>query len=168
MGKIMTEIRRQRNEIYEQFCQPCDTVVLGVSQSAQLWLECKSVYLLEEGAGKLSYFQNLEIREHPAFDGVLVLPRKEGTTMPLELTAEEEQLILKRREEEAQKKQARELALRRIRTAHGYAMWLEANGAGDTYSTFCGEFGYKAMEGERRTKTHDIIRNIWEIVGLEP
>jgi len=84
----------------------------------------------------------------------------------LKLTEEEEQLILKKREEEALKKQAREKALRRIRTAHGYAIWLEANGAGDIYSTFCDEFGYEAGLGESRIETWHTINDIRKIVGL--
>jgi hypothetical protein len=101
-------------------------------------------------------------------DDVLEMARatKELVKMPLELTEEEEQLVLKKRKGEAQKKQARELALCCIRTAHKYALWLEENGAGDTYSTFCDEFGYEAGLGEARSETWHTIHDIWVVSGL--
>ena len=99
-------------------------------------------------------------------DNALAAAKEREIDMPLELTEEEEQLILKKREEETLKKQAREKALRLIRTAHGYAVWLEENGAGDTYSTFCDEFGYEAGLGESRIETWHTINDIRKIVGL--
>lgn len=169
MNRVLTEIKRQENEIYARRGQYCDTVVLGTEQLARLRFQ--ELYFVnaihpEMVYSKPSTVRGLEIREHPEFDGVLVLPKRKEAGVPMKLTKEEEQLILKSREEKALKKQAKELALRRIRTAHGYAIWLENNGAGDTYSTFCDEFGYEATLGENRCETWHTIHKIWNSVGL--
>jgi len=83
--------------------------------------------------------------------------------MSLELTPEEEKIIVQLRQDDEQRELDKALFLRRIQTAAAFAVWMEENGAGATYSTFCGDFGYDSIEGENRSRTYDIIVDIFKL-----
>lgn len=73
----------------------------------------------------------------------------------MELTEEERIAILRLRRERMEK--AQPIAVRLLKTAADYAEWLHSNGAGDTYSTFCDDFGYEPQPGEDRPATHAAV-----------
>lgn len=86
----------------------------------------------------------------------------------IELTEEEEKLLLDLR---AQKEQIKaNIAKRReiLRVAYEYETWLQENGAGSTYSTFCDNFGYTGADreemyhdvGDVRKKAHDLAYGV--------
>jgi hypothetical protein len=58
--------------------------------------------------------------------------------------------------------EARTQALYVLAVALRYALWMAEEGIGDTYSTFCDDFGYQAKEGENRpalyAKVQAVIR----------
>ncbi len=85
--------------------------------------------------------------------------------MPIKLTDQEEKIILKLREDAAREKRDRELFLRRIRAAADFAEWMNEEGAGATYSTFCDDFGYEAIEGEDRPRTYQIVLEIIKLAS---
>lgn len=72
----------------------------------------------------------------------------------LKLTAEEERLILRLRAAEERERRDRALALRRIKAAYDFAQWMETEGHGPSYSTFCDDFGYEAGPDEPRPRTY--------------
>jgi hypothetical protein len=53
-------------------------------------------------------------------------------------------------------------ALHVMSVALRYTMWMRNEGIGDTYSTFCDDFGYQPEDGEDRpalyVKVQDVIR----------
>ena len=51
---------------------------------------------------------------------------------------------------------AREFQREVLKVAHEYTEWLVKEGRGDTYSTFCDEFGYE----------HKHRRHIYEVVQM--
>ena len=60
----------------------------------------------------------------------------------ISVTPKEKAVIDKLREEEAQKKRAADLTTEVLMTAANYHRWLVGTGNGDSYSTFCNDFGY--------------------------
>jgi hypothetical protein len=64
-------------------------------------------------------------------------------------------LELARREAHAQ-------AMYVLTVAFQYALWMHESGIGDTYSTFCDDFGHQSQEGEDRpalyAKVQAVIR----------
>lgn len=85
----------------------------------------------------------------------------------LKLTAEEERLILRLRAAEERERRDRALALRRIKAAYDFAQWMETEGHGPSYSTFCDDFGYEAGPDEPRPRTYEIVMDIIELVRCE-
>ena len=53
-----------------------------------------------------------------------------------------------RAKREAQKKQSN-LQFEILEQAYEYEKWLRENGAGSSYSTFCDQYGYPAMENRK-------------------
>ena len=56
--------------------------------------------------------------------------------------------------EAAKRREVRERTLHVLDVAMRYATWMDETGIGDTYSTFCDDFGYEAVDGEDRTQLH--------------
>lgn len=78
----------------------------------------------------------------------------------IKLTPDEERLILQHRAIEEQDRKDRALALRRLKVAFDFAQWMEIEGCGSSYSTFCDDFGYEATEDENRSRTYEIVTDI--------
>jgi len=53
-----------------------------------------------------------------------------------------------------------ERALHIIWVAFNYAAWMASEGADDTYSTFCDNFGYPAREGEDRPRLYRRVQSV--------
>jgi hypothetical protein len=71
------------------------------------------------------------------------MPRRAiAMTSGMNLTDEEEQIILKYRQAKAEAASIDELQVHLLTVAAKYLEWLMANGAGSTFSTFCGMYGY--------------------------
>lgn len=81
----------------------------------------------------------------------------------LKLTADESKLILETREKKAQEIAKKMLVFRYLQTAWEYALWLDENGAGSTYSTFCDDFEYEGAPGEDRPNTYKMVLDLIEI-----
>lgn len=83
----------------------------------------------------------------------------------IEVTKEEYEAIAEMRSKQDDERQTKALNLLFLATS--YLRWLHDNGAGDTYSTFCDDFGYEASEGENRSATHEdvmsTIRHAYEL-----
>lgn len=83
----------------------------------------------------------------------------------IEVTEEEYRAIINLRSKRDKDHQGKALNLLRLATS--YLQWLSENGMGDTYTTFCDDFGYEASEGEDRPATHQdvmsIIRHAYEL-----
>lgn len=70
----------------------------------------------------------------------------------MELTNEERQAVYNLRHE---KERAMRPALEHLlNVAARYTAWLNKNGAGSTYSTFCDDFGYEAVDNEDLSLIH--------------
>lgn len=81
----------------------------------------------------------------------------------MELTDEEKRVILERRKAKEQAEK-RELDTRHLlNTAFRFLYWLDENGAGATFSTFCDDFEYEAKEGEDRSR---LYKNVMEVIGV--
>ena len=74
----------------------------------------------------------------------------------MELSKEEQEIILKFRAE----KESKIRFIHVLRIAYKFAEWMEEVGAGETYSTFCDDFGYKAIKGEDRPKFYNNILKV--------
>jgi len=59
-----------------------------------------------------------------------------------ELSQEEKELISRHREKKTEATRKTKLTLAVLRTAHEYSSWMDGEGCGDTYSTFCDDFGF--------------------------
>lgn len=85
----------------------------------------------------------------------------------IEVTEEEYESIVSLRSRINQEHQTR--ALKLLVLATRYLQWLSDNGMGDTYSTFCDDFGYEASEDEDRPSTHadamSTIRHVYQITA---
>lgn len=77
----------------------------------------------------------------------------------MELTQEEIRWIEERRAERqaAKKRQSEKLEI--LKTAYEYEKWLQENGEGSTYSTFCDGFGYSGKNREFMFKAITQIRS---------
>ena len=78
----------------------------------------------------------------------------------MNLSEEEARWIEERRAEReaAEKRQAEKLQI--LKTAYQYEQWLQENGAGSTYSTFCDDFGYGGEHREFMFKAVNQIRSL--------
>jgi hypothetical protein len=77
----------------------------------------------------------------------------------IEVTDEEYKTIMDLRSQKHTEHQRKALSL--LNLTASYLRWLNENGAGDTYSTFCGDFGYEAGIDEDRPSTHrDVMSTI--------
>lgn len=83
--------------------------------------------------------------------------------MAIEITEQEEQLILQLRRAEQEETRRRNSALKVLKTAYEFEAWMQQEGAGPTYSTFCEDFGYEAIEGEHRPS---IYERVLEVIKL--
>jgi hypothetical protein len=70
------------------------------------------------------------------------------------LTDEETRLVLEYRKEQAAIAMRKQMTGRLLRIAANYYDWLQQQDAGDTYTTFCNDFGYEARCGESRPEIH--------------
>lgn len=75
----------------------------------------------------------------------------------MELTPEEAEIIEEKRQQEAAKKKAKSDRLGLLRLSYEWEAWLQENGAGATYSTFCDDFGYS---GNNRTATYRMVEEL--------
>ena len=181
MGVISTEIKRQKDEIRANHQLVCDTVILGTNQLRQLFQE--SAFITSLKTDMPTRVHDLEIRSHPSFNGVLVLPKKKEEsdmrlkpTKRLKLTEEEKQIILNGRAKAKLRRRVQEQALRLLKTAYDYAMWLEKYGVTDSESAFYIKFGYSQNPDCQldsggnwwpRDKTWRWVHRIWEIAGIQ-
>jgi hypothetical protein len=62
----------------------------------------------------------------------------------MELTDSEAAHIEEMRQKDQAEKEYRKTTLEILRTAYEYENWLQKNGYGSSYSTFCDDFGYGA------------------------
>lgn len=76
----------------------------------------------------------------------------------IELTEDEQKLILKRRYEIAAKEESRRVKLQSIETAAKYEAWLQNEGRGSTFSTFVDEFGYDEHDASAVFRRVEAIR----------
>jgi hypothetical protein len=76
----------------------------------------------------------------------------------IELTEEEQNLILKRREEIAALEETRRVKLLTLETAAKYEAWLQQEGRGSTFSTFVDEFGYDEHDASSMFKRVEVLR----------
>lgn len=60
----------------------------------------------------------------------------------MELTEREREAVLRMRRVDAVSNSVKRARLEILRVALDYERWLQENGAGSTYSTFCDDFGY--------------------------
>ena len=58
------------------------------------------------------------------------------------------------------RKDAQIKALYVLTVATRYALWMKEEGAGDTYSTFCDDFGYQAQKGEDRPSLYAKVQAV--------
>lgn len=65
----------------------------------------------------------------------------------LELTKEEEKLIILRRHEEALQDSRVAFMIKALSTANKFSIWSQLNGDGLTYSTFINTFNYQDEDG---------------------
>lgn len=79
----------------------------------------------------------------------------------LTLTPEERQLVLDRRAMIDEKNRRAAMRLEIIKTAYEFEKWLQENGAGSTYSTFCDDFGYT---GDNRQDIYPYVSDILNLV----
>lgn len=77
--------------------------------------------------------------------------------MILDLTKEEVAIINELRSEQNRLMRVKEMNSHIIKTAFAFFQWLEKNGAGMTYSTFCDDFGYY---GDNRPCVYAAIQEI--------
>jgi hypothetical protein len=77
------------------------------------------------------------------------------------LTPEEVRIILAHRAQQEKLRRATALEFEILKVAAEYHAWLRDNGAGDSFSTFCGrsEFGYTLPEHLGYLKGRDVIHN---------
>lgn len=64
----------------------------------------------------------------------------------MDLTDSEAALIEEMRVKDAEDRKRKLHVLEVLRTAFEYENWLQKNGMGSTYSTFCDDFGYGAAK----------------------
>jgi hypothetical protein len=62
----------------------------------------------------------------------------------MELTESEAALIEEMRRKDREEKVYRKVTLEALQTAYEYERWLQMNGYGSSYSTFCDDFGFGA------------------------
>lgn len=78
----------------------------------------------------------------------------------LKLTGVEIKAILAMRQKEEGAKRKRSRTLELLETATRFEAFLQGEGMGATYSTFCDDFGYEAGKGERRNTTYESVMSI--------
>lgn len=78
--------------------------------------------------------------------------------MNMDLTQEEAEIIQAHRRQRLEAKKQQSVHL--LRVAADYARWLQEEGAGSTYSTFCDDFGYEAVEGEDRPQLYSQVTGL--------
>ena len=82
----------------------------------------------------------------------------------MELTEHEKNTVLRMRKAQAERKQRKEAALHILKTAYLFERWMQENGVGPSYSTFCDDFGYEAGEDEHRPTTYKRVMLSIELV----
>ncbi len=89
----------------------------------------------------------------------------------MELTESEAKVITDIRRVESEKKRKVDLSIHLLSTAAQYAKFMRDEGYGDTYSTFCDNFGYEGEKEISRPAIHksvmEIIREARELAGLK-
>ena len=80
------------------------------------------------------------------------------------LTEEEFRLVQEYRAKQKEKERKRAAKLLLLDLAYRYSVWLEENGAGSTYSTFCDDFQCAPFKGRDLAYAYiALIRNIADI-----
>lgn len=83
----------------------------------------------------------------------------------MELTESEAKVITDIRRVESGKKRKVDLSIHLLSTAAQYAKFMRDEGCGDTYSTFCDNFGYDSVV-ENEIGRPTIHKLVMEIIGL--
>lgn len=79
----------------------------------------------------------------------------------MELSQKEQEMILKMRAEAHRQWLRTHNASLILNTAARYHTWLVQNGAGDTYSTFCDDFGFEEpLDGMTRSAFHSAVMGL--------
>lgn len=74
------------------------------------------------------------------------------------MTSEERKIILQlRRDDDIAR---RHNAVRLMKGAADFIVWLDENGVGATYSTFCDDFGCESKEGEDRSYLYKRVNEL--------
>jgi len=81
-------------------------------------------------------------------------------TIQMELTKEEQNIILKMRYEKERQERKEVLSLKYLKLAAEYLAFLQNEGAGSTFTTFTDDFGYHGEKGENRSKTYEVVLEI--------
>jgi hypothetical protein len=84
-----------------------------------------------------------------------------------ELTQDEKELIITRRKEQQNLLDKKLMAKRYLKIAHEYIVFMQDSGLKNTYSIFCGNFGYIAGEAEHRPHTWRIVTDIIKLAIRE-
>lgn len=82
-----------------------------------------------------------------------------------ELDATEREMIRKHRAEIERIKQNEAFRLKALEVAARYEKWLQAEGEGDSYSTFINSFGYQERDGN---EMHEFVQKIRQAASRKP
>lgn len=76
--------------------------------------------------------------------------------MEMNLSSDEYEAVMEMRRKKIEKRLA--LVVYVLGVARNYLEWLQAEGAGDTYSTFCDDFGFHQQEPLDRQTTYAFVQ----------
>ena len=62
----------------------------------------------------------------------------------MEITEQEQAQLIAQRDENGRFKRALKRRAEILKVAYQYELWLQANGRGSSFTTFCDEFGYQS------------------------
>ena len=78
----------------------------------------------------------------------------------MQLTPEEEAIILKLREDEEDRRRRKERVVHTLKVAYEFAAWMKREGRGPSFSAFVNEFGYQPQEGEHLSGFYETVTAI--------
>lgn len=82
----------------------------------------------------------------------------------MELTDRERKVVLGMRKKAAENEIEKQVRLEILRVAYEFEQWLQDNGAGSSFSTFCDDFGYAGGDDLRRSGLFDAIGFVRNVV----
>lgn len=82
----------------------------------------------------------------------------------MELTDQEKQIIIAHRKKLEERELRKRYAVFCLETAYKYEKWLQENGFGSTYSTFCDDFGFAGWGDISRNSTFEKVEKIRELL----